>query len=604
MAELSDIQNMASEFEDLAIQHGDRLDRYAQYRQENEQVRDPDMEYSIRDLSDYGRRPKTTEDQPRHRIPLPLGLAQTVKHTFRVSGQLPDLVVDERDSSEKERYRSDSMEKIAWAIIRASGSETLFSSGGWDGSQLGATAFDLWLDPVKNMPVINVCDPAGIIPIPGAKNPHDFNRVYRVWNVPVRSVAMDYKEKVFRGQPVRTGDLSAWEHAGSIPMVKVVQMTDKQTTVMFAHGKDSVVGLEEYQHNYGFVPYVIIPNIGKYEDVFGWADYEFIRALQHYISALFSRQADVIRSVANGAMIERGTGQTPEAIKAAIHKGGIIPSRKEGSIEPVQAPDMPAFASEHQDVAMKLFKMLGFAPDAAWGEPGSSSGQDRGLQLQPLIEYTAMKQMNWSRGLSRLFEYAYRMIEDKMVGTATYRGNKPSGPAGQRSNFSFYFGPDAAAIKQAQDATDPLTGDPVVIEFPRNPKELFDADYCIRFVWRNRLDPDDPSYVTSELAKFTSGAQSLRTTLERLGVEAPEEEIRRIESEADRYPWLNNGMVALLKAQLSSGQGAGGGNPGTDPAQQQVDALGTMNDPNSGIGNDANAQLGTLPNAPPGPQYG
>ena len=602
---LTDIENMAAEFEDLLSTSTARLDRYAQYKNENEEIRNPDMEFAIRDLSDYGRRPNGGADPARHRIPLPLGIAQTVKHTFRVSGQLPDLVVDERDTSPGERYRSDSMEKIAWAVIRESGSETLFSSGGWDGSQLGTTVFEVDMDVAKNMPLITSVDPAGFVPVLGAKNPHDFSRVYRVWNVPLRSLAEDYRGKFFRGEAVKVGDFRPTNASlDTVPMIRVVKMTDKERTLMFAYGQDSVVGLEEFIHNYGFVNYVAIPNIGKYEDVFGWSDYELVRSLVHYLSALISRQADVIRSVANGAMIERGTGQSPESIKRAISTGGIIPSRKEGNIDPIQAPDMPAFASEHQATVMQLFKMVGFTPDAAWGESGSQSGQDRGLQLQPLLEYTAMKQMNWGRGMTRLFEMVFKMIESKMVGQSTYSGTRPSKGAGKESAFSFTFGPDSEAIKQASKEIDDLTGEPVMLSFPRTPRELFAGYYCMRFVWRNRLDPDDPSYVTSELSKFSQGVQSLKTTLERLGAEAPEDEMRRIEDEAERFPWINQGMIALLKAQVS-GQGAGGGNPGDSQADMNMDASAMMDDPNSGTGNDVAAQMGALPGANPSqPLYG
>lgn len=601
---LSDLQNMAAEFDDLFAQDNARLTRYKQYRDENNTIRDPDMAYMTSDVADYGRATRNSPEPTRHNIPLPLGLAQTVKHTFRISGQLPDVVVDERESTETERYRSDAMEKIVWAILRASGSEQLFSSGAWDGSQLGATCIDLWMDMGKNMPVASICDPAGVVVVPGVRDPHDFLRLYRCWDVPVKSLKETYKDKLFRGEPVKVGEISASFSDSGFDVVKVISACDKGKQTMFAHGKQSVVGLEEYQHDYGFVPYIVIPNIGKYEDVYGYADYEFIRALQFYMSALFSRQADVIRAVANGAYIERKTGQSPDAIKKAIRTGGVIPSRIDGSIDPIQAGDMPGFLSEHQAQGMDFFKMLGFTPDAAWGMPGSSSGQDRGMQLQPLLEYTAMKQMNWQRGLARLFEYAFRMVEQKMVGTSTYRGTKPNGPAGQTKSFAFRFGPDAETISSVQNETDPLTGDPVILDFPRNPRELFDGDYSVRFVWRNRLDPDDPSFITSELSKFSQGAQSLKTTLERLGVEAPEDEMRRLESESKRFPWVNQGTLALLLAQLKAGeQGQGGGNPGDSMATDNAQALDQMGNA-GGAGAPADAQLGALPGAPSGPQYG
>ena len=235
---------------------------------------------------------------------------------------------------------------------------------------------------------------------------------------------------------------------------------------------------------------------------------------------------------------------------------------------------MPAFHEKHSERGMEFLKMLSFTPDAAWGNGSAGSGSDRGLQLQPQLEYTAMKQMNWAAGLSRMFGYGFKMIERHMVGTNTYRGAKPGAVRGKELPFILTIGPDVAELEVA-DGEDGF-GMPIPVKLPRTPKELFGGDYTVRFAWRNRVDPDDPQYVMSETNKFKAGLQSMRTTLENLGVQAPEDEMKRLESEAKRFPWVNAGLVSLLMAQLrGNAQGTGGG-ASFDQGGAIEGALGTM----------------------------
>lgn len=571
-----DLLDARAEFASLSAAQQSRIERMSRYRRENSLARQSERERGVLDvLEDYGRTARNRPNEmSRHGFQLPLARAITVKHAYRIAGQLPDLVVDERAPTPEERYRSDTMEKIGWAVMRASRGETTFSSGAWDGSELGSSVFDLYFDEALQLPLFRRCDPVGVLEVQGVDDPHDFERVYRAWDVPLGSLAAQYRGKDFRGLPVLVNDMKAHHRDGVQDIIRVVQVCDKQKVCRFAlgAGPGDVVGLFEYQHDYGFTPYVVIPNIGPYEDVWGWADYEFVRELAHYIPALFSREADVLRSVANGGVIEQGTGQQPHTVKHVIQEGGVLTSKREGTVEPIQAPDMPAFHETHSDRAMDLFKMLGFSPDAAWGLPGSGSGTDRGLQLQPLMEYTAMKKLNWQAGLSRLFGMVYKMTETKQTRPATYRGYRPS-RTGKRTPFVLQFGPGSPAV-EAEYTDD--TGYPVSINLPTTARELFDGDYEVRFSWRDRVDPDDPQYVMSEINKFTQGAQSLQTTMENMGVEAPEDEMRRIEKEAERFPWINQGLVSLLMAQFrGNAQGTGGGAP-TDQAGAVGGAMETM----------------------------
>jgi hypothetical protein len=575
-----DLNLIREEYFSLLSGASERIQRMETFREENSITRAPALQPTYTEPYDYGigARRKSGDEVPRHRLKMPLGKALTVKHAYRIAGQLPDVIVDERAETPEERYRSDMMEKIAWAIIRDSG-DTQLSSGAWDASELGSGVFDMYFSDDKQIACFRRIDPIGFVEVQGVDNPHDFQRAFRAWEAPLSSVVAMYREQLFRGEPVRVDQIQSSHRNGSVEMVKIVQMCDKGRVVRVACGSEngSTVGLYEYFHNYGFTPYVVIPNIGPYEDVWGWADFEFVRDLVHYIPALMSREADVIRTVANGAMIERGTGQSEHTVKKILQSGGVLPSKRDGTIDPIQVPEMPSFHETHSDRVMDMLKMVGFAPDAAWGLPGSGSGTDRGLQLQPLLEYTAMKQLNWQAGLSRLFGMGFQMIERNMTRNATYSGSATSSRTGKKTPFVLQLGPQMDPAEQlGQDEF----GIPTVTALPRTPKELFDGDYSIRFNWRNRVDPDDPQYVMSEMSKFTQGAQSLQTTLENLGVQNPEDEMRRIEKEAERFPWVNQGLVTLLLGQIrGNAQGSGGGAP-ADPGAAVTGALETM----SGLG--------------------
>ena len=260
-------------------------------------------------------------------------------------------------------------------------------------------------------------------------------------------------------------------------------------------------------------------------------------------------------------------------VKLLLHPVIGTARDEEGRIERV----LSGRDAAHRESVMQYIKMLGFAPDAAWGDGAAGSGSDCGLQMQPLAELSRMKQLNWSVGLSRLFAMAFEMIEGQQVGTARYRGKTKKGS--RRSPFNLLIGPDQAPVQEPNDQYNPdsLTEgtDEEFIEVPRDPETLFDGDHDVRFEWQTESqDPSDPAFVMSELNKFQQGAQSLRTTLENLGVESPEDEMNLIEQESERFPWLRQGMIQMLKAQMDNQQGAGGGAPGeggaAGPAREDV----------------------------------
>ena len=568
-AERDEFVDLDVEFESLRAGDAKRLTRYRQYREEMEVGRD-DLPASLDPTLDYGQRTVGGLTPERHSIPLPFGQAITVKHAYSVSGRMPEVIVDRREESAVERYRSDVMEKMIWGVFRESKGEAQFASGAWDASQIGAACLEVYYSIGKNLPCIRSIDPAGVLVRRGVDDPHEFQRLYRFWDVPAESVRNDYRGKDFRGEPVEVDKIKG----DGDGMVTLIQVSEPNRTLRFVGGENPVP-LWERVHNYGFVNYIVIPNLGPDRAVWGWADYEFVRGIAAYLPKLFSREADILRSVAGGAYMDKRSGQDAAKIQKIIAEGGVLPTKRDGNVEPISAPEVPAMATEHADRALVYLKMLGFAPDAAWGDGNAGSGSDRGLQMQPKVELTALKQINWCSGLARLGSMIFRMIEAKQAGKARYRGVAQRGYRKEPFNLTLDANAQPKQVENpGYDALDPSSEPDVLL--PQSPKDIFDGDYEVRFSWQNRTDPDDPAYVMSELNKFQQGAQSLRTTLEHLGCDNPEDEIKLIEQEANDHPWLRQGMIALIKSQLdSSSQGEGGGPP-VDPGTGLDDAISQM----------------------------
>jgi len=211
--------------------------------------------------------------------------------------------VDRREETPQERYRSDAMEKMWWSILHESNGETLFSTGGWDGSLLGSSCFEPYFDIKKQMAVIRTVDPSGVIVVRGLDDPHKFQRVYRFWHAPLETVKAEYRDQTFDDLPCQINDLESTHKVGNVPMATLVEVKDKVTTTRFALGantngtKGKSTPLLESRHDLGFVPFVIVPNIGPERDIWGWADYEFYRDLTGYIPAGLSvEEAAALRS--------------------------------------------------------------------------------------------------------------------------------------------------------------------------------------------------------------------------------------------------------------------------------------------------------------------
>lgn len=541
-AEFEKIGHLLNErFESLKEDAAERLSRYQEYTAEYEAPRTAVVKGKV---TDYGRK-VTGEDLQRHHIPMPYSHAIVMKHAYRIAGRLPDLIAQRLDNSEYELYRSDLIEKLLYSVYESSDAEQQLAAGAHDGSLLGPACFEVYFDVGYDQPRFRSVNPRNVLVVNGVDDPHDFEACFYFWEVSVASFRAKYG-----GTELPDGTAVEQIKADNgRDKICIVQMTDRNARFRFAGGH---LLEPPTPHNYGFTPYIVIPNLGPYRDVWGYGDYEFFRHVAAYFETVLSRQADVIRATANGAYLEKGTGQSPKAIKQVVQQGGVAPSREKGEVVAIQPAEFGTGFVEHVQLMRDAMNDLGFTPPASWGALGATSGSDRALQMAPQVELTALKQINWSAGLKRLNTMILKLIEDKSTGKSTYGGNKLKGA--QITPFRIVIN---AAAEENYAITD-SKGQPVLnpdgtpLQIPLNPAQLIDGNHCTRVQWERRLDRDDPEYVMTELNKFAQAAQSLHTTLANLGHESPEDEMKLIEQESERFPWLRSGLVALIVKQLEA----------------------------------------------------
>lgn len=540
---------LSEQFESLRQEQMSRLQRYQDVEDRYSRVR----EQSGIEVSDYGRIRKG-EEKRRHYIPLPYEHAITMKHAYRIAGRLPDIVADRLDNGPLERYLASTKEKMLYSVYRHSDAEAEIAAGAQDASKHGSACFDVYWDHNANMPKFRAICPGQIIPIPGVDDPHSFSSVFYFWHVPLATFRAQYGDL-----ELPTGETGLAVHPDSWNDNKTVTIIEKVTPTTRTRFAGGQLLRAPIVHNYGFTPYIIIPNLGPQRNIWGYSDFEFYKDVVAYYESLMSRMADVIAATAGGAYIEKGTGRTSNEILTVLSEGGIAPSRKDGAVEPIGVPEFGTGTVEHLQMMREALNDLSSTPPASWGTLGASSGSDRALQLAPQAEMTALKQINWSAGYRRLNKMILTLIRDKTMGEVKFVGQHV------RRHAITPFTITLNATQTNQPVEDPNFVDEqgVPIPMPQTPAEVIGDNLGTQVVWERRLDRDDPEYILAELNKFQQGVQSLKTTLDHLGVENPEDEMKLIEEEADRFPWLRSGMIALIKESIAAqGQGDGGSGGG------------------------------------------
>jgi len=523
----------------------------------------------------------------RHQLRIPRAHLSAVGLVGKLVGNLPQIHVIPRSESEAERWRAEAIEKILAGTYSDSRAGQQFHSAAWHGTVLGAGCWRLRWNFKRNMPEFYSIKPDNLLVKLGSADGRAWDYAIYVTERSISSLAKQYKK------PSTYFTADREESGTGVAYVRVYDFWNEGRHIIAAGGRI----LHDNINPFGFIPYVVVRNVGPNEYVWGLSDQEFFESLSEYYNALISSHADVIRMYANAPVFARRTGLTANQIRAIFQEGGVISTNRENAeVSVITASGAPP---EFQNQDQRIRELLN---EATYSTPQNSdylSGSALAELSSAQQALTLLKRANWEAAMKTLNEYLLRMVERLGSGPMEFSGIHESGVR----SYSFHLTLDSNfEMPDAEDVVgEARMSHPQMAMMEREeilqqmmPKELnyrtlIGKHYETSVVWTNRSQREDPQYQLALLNRFVQGGLSLRSYLELSGCEDVDREIRRLEEDNRERPWLRAGGAM---AGAHDQQAVQGGGVPTPPERQLEDR------------NMANPFAGQLGGGVPGLPYG
>lgn len=303
-------------------------------------------------------------------------------------------------------------------------------------------------------------------------------------------------------------------------------------------------------YDLGRVPLIEFPNAIRGDEQEPYSDIEDIRDLNLYLDQLLSQAGNVIKKFANPVVVDYGSGQSPQNVRAIIQneEGGVLPARRDAKMEYLNWTGQPPDIQNQFARVMAAIYDLSGQPQSSYGQTVTNqSGVMTNLSMTPTVQATTDRQAIFTVGLVRLNEAILCLYEKFMSGhDISVKGSKPK-RAGVRS------GPRVPYEEVVRG-------------------EEIDGWYKNRIKWPSALRTDDPIYVQNIIAQLTSKPRLLNVydAMELLGYEDVEAMIDRLKAELEDPRFNPEGLKTAIDAAsaLSGVPGDLGAMAGIDPGME------------------------------------
>ncbi len=227
---------------------------------------------------------------------------------------------------------------------------------------------------------------------------------------------------------------------------------------------------------YGELPFVHIGNLRPPNSVWGVSDLRDVVALNRELNERVSDQADLIRFHADPPVIFKGVDEHSDL---TVGPGTVWDIPLDADVKLLEWSGRAPAVQEHIQTVLRALYEVAETPRTAFGDSGRIlSGVALETELRPIVQKTLRKRVFWTAGLRRRNALILRLAER--------------------------FGLAEAA------------------EF---------APYQSRVLWPAMLPQDRAREVADAIALVAAGLRSVRTAMDVLGVEHPEEELARIRAD-------------------------------------------------------------------------
>jgi hypothetical protein len=258
--------------------------------------------------------------------------------------------------------------------------------------------------------------------------------------------------------------------------VEIIEAWTDATFELWADG----TRIDARDNPYGFIPFVIFPNLREPKQFWGVSDIPAIREPVRELNRALSQLSMILELSGNPiAVLENVT----ESADIAVMPGAVweLPERAKAYLLDLLQGGGVKLHADYVDLVYRALHDLGESPRTAFGENRAGlSGVALNVELDPLLKKVARKRLIRGAAYRRRNEMILRILE---------RFGRP-GDASPDSKIDY-------------------------------------APYRSRIVWGSVLPLDRSRLVEDERALVASGIHSRRRAADELGVEDPELEFRR-----------------------------------------------------------------------------
>jgi hypothetical protein len=379
------------------------------------------------------------------------------------------LVVDEADASESAREAARRTERALREVYESNNLAQLDFDSEIDASVLGDGAWKVTWDPDQRRVRVTAPDVQGLYAWWLGDD------VSRVWRVASRYQLSDEEASMLYGEAVRHPPSKGWASRAMRPASgaggrKAHTVVEVWTRERFELWLDS--GLLEAKANpYGFIPFVIFPNLREPKQFWGVSDITAVREPVQELNRALSQLSMILELSGNPvAVLENVT----ESTDIAVQPGAVweLPERAKAYLLDLLQGGGVSLHADYVQMIYKTLHDLGEAPRTAFGDTGRNlSGVALNIELDPLLKKVRRKRLLREAAMKRRNELVLRLLE-------------------QYTGVSY-------------------------------------APYRSRVVWGELLPVDRSRLVVDETRLVASGIHSRHRAANELGVEDPEAEFER-----------------------------------------------------------------------------
>jgi len=309
------------------------------------------------------------------------------------------FVVDEEDGSSEEAQRAQRAEKALRTVADTNNLGQLDFDNEVDTAILGDGAFKVIWDPLERRVRITAPDVQGLFAWWLGDD------VARLWRVASRYYLSDEEAVLLYG-----ADLAAGSRAGAAAARKQHTVVEVWTNADFELWLDGAL-IEAKSNPYGFIPFVIYPNLREPKQFWGVSDIEAVRESVRELNRALSQLSMILELSGNPVAVLENVN---EAQDIAVQPGAVweLPERARAYLLDLLQGGGVNLHVDYVNLIYRTLHDLAESPRTSFGDNGRGlSGVALNIELDPLLKKVQRKRLLREAALRRRNELILRLLE-------------------------------------------------------------------------------------------------------------------------------------------------------------------------------------------------